>query len=580
MIIINRILRRIDFLAPSVSLYYKGSSTHYSRVSEIASLIATIIYISSIVYYIRPLILKNDPTIKMIEELKIDAGNLILNPSNLVHSINIMNYNELFSYPEFDFTSFRVIGVETELFLSSGNLNNLDHWVYGPCDVKSDFTALNSEYNEMDDLTNNYLNSSICIKQYYNSKEKKYYDRNNGKFIWPTLRHGILNADNNIYTIIIEKCSQDTLELIAGKGYYCKNESEISQIIQDGWFITLNILDNFIDIKDYKEPIKKYLTTYEYDLYNNYYYEAQLSFSSNKVKNQEGVIIKRSKTTNTYDIDDVKSVLHPLNKKGTIVYASFQLQLNNLGKTFERKYTNLLDVFARIGGFSKIVKTIAKLLVKYYNQYRVLLDTKLLISSLYLDENEKEKNTREKKEIKLKKNNSINNLDNDTTISQLNKESNNNSVIDINNNKTNNDIKNDNFIDNNININQNIQNYIDKNKYPLDNEKKANEILNNNNLEKNEKSEGSEEKSEKSLFVEKNKYFSYCSYVCHKLSCKKKYQHYKIYDKFRTKILSEEQIIKNHIIIYNLSKVNNDLANQNISSLKEIINELENNSII
>ena len=55
----------------------------------------------------------------------------------------------------------------------------------------------------------------------------------------------------------------------------------------------------------------------------------------------------------------------------------------------------------------------------------------------------------------------------------------------------------------------------------------------------------------------------------------KKYQLYKIYDKFRTKIYSEEQVNKIHIMTYNLSKVNNDLATKSISSLKEIINELE-----
>jgi hypothetical protein len=169
-----------------------------------------------------------------------------------------MSYNDLFSFPSFDFTSFRAIGVETELFIASGDIYNLDHWVYGPCDIKSDFTALNSEFKEMDELTNLYFNSSICIKQYYDSEDRQYYDRNNRKFVWPALRHGVLNKDNNIYTILIEKCSQDTLDLIAGKGYYCKKESEISQNIQDGWFINLNILDNFIDIKDYKEPIKKY----------------------------------------------------------------------------------------------------------------------------------------------------------------------------------------------------------------------------------------------------------------------------------------------------------------------------------
>ena len=65
-----------------------------------------------------------------------------------------------------------------------------------------------------------------------------------------------------------------------------------------------------------------------------------------------------------------------------------------------KENTLICYVFARIGGFSKIVKTIAKFLVKYYNQYKILLDIKLLISSLYLDENGKEKNTREKKKLK------------------------------------------------------------------------------------------------------------------------------------------------------------------------------------
>ena len=52
------------------------------------------------------------------------------------------------------------------------------------------------------------------------------------------------------------------------------------------------------------------------------------------------------------------------------------IPIKQFRKTYERKYINLLDVFARIGGFSKIVKTIAKFLVKYYNQYKILLDAK------------------------------------------------------------------------------------------------------------------------------------------------------------------------------------------------------------
>ena len=93
----------------------------------------------------------------------------------------------------------------------------------------------------------------------------------------------------------------------------------------------------------------------------------------------------------------------------------------------------------------------------------------------------------------------------------------------------------------------------------------------NNDEKSNKKSENSEETS--SYFVEKNKQFSYCSFVAHKLTCKKKYKFYKIYDKFRTNILSEEQFIKNHIITYNLSKKENISLERKIYSLKEIIED-------
>ena len=73
-----------------------------------------------------------------------------------------------------------------------------------------------------------------------------------------------------------------------------------------------------------------------------------------------------------------------------------------------------------------------------------------------------------------------------------------------------------------------------------------------------------------SIFNEKNKQFSYCSFILYQFSCQKKNQRYKIYSNFRNKIISEEQLIKNHIIVYNLINTNN--LNNQIYSLKEMIN--------
>ena len=73
-----------------------------------------------------------------------------------------------------------------------------------------------------------------------------------------------------------------------------------------------------------------------------------------------------------------------------------------------------------------------------------------------------------------------------------------------------------------------------------------------------------------SVFNEKNKEFRFCSFLIHKLTFHKKFKKYKIYSNFRKKIISEEQLIKNHIITYNL--INDTNLNRQIYSLKEMIN--------
>ena len=45
------------------------------------------------------------------------------------------------------------------------------------------------------------------------------------------------------------------------------------------------------------------------------------------------------------------------------------------------------------------------------------------------------------------------------------------------------------------------------------------------------------------------------NYICFKISCKRKENYCKIYENFRTKIISEEHLIRNHFNLYNILKV-------------------------
>ena len=53
--------------------------------------------------------------------------------------------------------------------------------------------------------------------------------------------------------------------------------------------------------------------------------------------------------------------------------------------------------------------------------------------------------------------------------------------------------------------------------------------------------------------IKRNTFFNY---ICFKLSCGKSKSFFKMYENFRIKIISEEHLIRNHLNIYNLLKIN------------------------
>ena len=75
--------------------------------------------------------------------------------------------------------------------------------------------------------------------------------------------------------------------------------------------------------------------------------------------------------------------------------------------------------------------------------------------------------------------------------------------------------------------------------------------------------------------IDKYKEKNFWSYFIYKISCgKKDICNFKTYESFRTKIISEEHLIRNHLNIYNLLKVSKKKLNsrRNKYHLKDLIN--------
>ena len=65
-------------------------------------------------------------------------------------------------------------------------LEYFSHWLYGYCDKEKNVEGLD------DLITFDFFEKSVCIKKFYNSTERKYYEIGDAKFVWPKIEHGTL----------------------------------------------------------------------------------------------------------------------------------------------------------------------------------------------------------------------------------------------------------------------------------------------------------------------------------------------------------------------------------------------------
>ena len=125
---------------------------------------------------------------------------------------------------------------------------------------------------------------------------------------------------------------------------------------------------------------------------------------------------------------------------------------------------------------------------------------------------------------------------------------------------------------NNMIIIKNIENSRSNNRLSLANMEESNR---DNKLKDNFEKDNSKgiinNDKEKYIIQKQKKFFDY---VCYKISCGKKKLYFQVYENFRTKIISEEHLIRNHLNIYNLLRIAemNRPNRRNSYQLKDLIN--------
>ena len=551
-------LKKFDIISPEITLYYKGETNHPSIISGIITIISCLIVLIFGMFYLVICLNKKNPTAYFFNRYIEDIGDYYIN------STSLFSYIQLFkSYPrvsiDIDFNKIEIIGFNASLesFIRSNyNLDRYYHWIYGKCD---DYMNSNESI-----LSNAVLAQSACMKKFYNYEMSKYYDINDANFVWPVIKHGSSNPNTTTYGIIIKKCQNTDFR----KKHFeeCESEENIDEYIKS-LFISFTVVDNYIDVLNYENPINKFLYSITSGISSDSYSTNNVNFFPTLIRSYQGLLM------NDY-VEEISYSFHQNSKSNTLsentkILGSFYFWIQNSQQYYERHYKKLTDVFSSIGGSASATFMIAKLINSFITKFIILLDTQELIFNI------KKNNYKYKKIMKrpsLGKFIGEFSLKNVRILREgrnLHHHHNNNRAKTeayekkkINDKiKSGNKIKkgNDNF---EVSTKRNIYN-IENNISDLTNiNKNKNESANIKNiLERKNLKDSKDNKYNKKLKDEELGWSKFFSYL---IQFKKNNTKIQYYEELSEHIISEESLFQNYINIINLLKVNSSFLKKRI----------------
>ena len=362
-------LKKLDWLSPPITLFYKGEGSHVSIYSGILSIVAYTIVVVATFYYALNFINRQDPKAYFFNRYIEDAGTFPLNASLMFNFIQVSDPTTNKKVP-LDFGALRIVGFD-DVYAGDYKENKSlvkykDHWIYGKCNNDTDTEGIGYLIDQ------DYYTESACIRKYYNKDEKKYYETGEEGFRWPVLLKGCSNPARTYYGIIIEKCANSDQFLKDNGGTECKSNDEANDYLK-GVSLNFQIIDHYADMLNYDMPFTKYFYEVTSAISNQSFIIQHLNFNPASMLTHNGYFFDNQVEEKAYFFIHNEKQTDEDKINGCIIGIYFWMQ--NTLQYYERTYDRIQDILSDIGGISSIVLTIAGILNLLIHNFIVILDT-------------------------------------------------------------------------------------------------------------------------------------------------------------------------------------------------------------
>ena len=357
----------LDFLSPSISLYFNDKRTHTSRISGVLVIVMILCCISYSIVILYSIINHLNVTSLIYKKFEWEAGYYTMNTTVLFHFFQLFCPENGGYFDKYDPKYFRIYTTYVNNNLEQSKLHNYDHWVFAECRENID----NKDISK--DLFENIVNftNSACMRYYYSSEKNEYFSIEEKEFVWPHLEHGISRRDNVFLTTMIEKCSNDSV--LTKKLGYCAPTEAIEEYISRYFGFYMYLLDNSVDPTNYTNPLQNYFQIISTGIGNSKtFVENYIHFAPVRMRTKVGDFFG--------EYTDINSFFYDFNRKGTaeshnrILLKNYYLMQNNYN-IYERRYNGYFDIIANIGGTSQLIFNIFFVVNYVYYSYIIVMDT-------------------------------------------------------------------------------------------------------------------------------------------------------------------------------------------------------------
>ena len=373
----------LDFISPKITLYYNGHNSHVSSLGGFLSLCLLFITLVIIFYCFWDLIDPKYCTSFIYDEDTIESKiSQKINYFGINHFIQIYSYNNNGYFDDFDNKNIIIYGIKENKQIYNNNnddilnleLINIEHWRYDKCEKILGFHE--NMFSQISNIVNNYT-SSICLRYYFNPKDKKYYEIGNEGYIEPSLETNNLKEKKYPYKIIIKKCI-DSPFINNYMGFKCNSENEINNYLGKYKEIFIYFSNNKIVPFNFKNPFKKTYYSISTSLKNFSFFENNIIFIPTKVKIKKGFFVQTHKDYMSYTLDFYYNIEKIKNLDYKNIVGLFNLYLNNKIINHEIITMNLIDIISHLGGIIKILFFIFEVLNYLNHHYTIIENTKKL----------------------------------------------------------------------------------------------------------------------------------------------------------------------------------------------------------